>query len=132
MNRISLVGTASALVAAASVLAPAQASAKGGVLAGTWTSTDTDGSSQVLEIRGSGEGSYSMSLEDDSATNACGGDPAMFTGKGTAEGNVLPMVGTLVCLPGGNVVRHRLVITFEYAPATDTLSDETGVTWHRA
>lgn len=132
MRRISLVSIASALVASASVLAPAQATAQGGVLAGTWTSIDHDGSNQVLEIRGSGQGTYSMFLEDDSATVACGGDPAMFVGTGTADGNTVPMFGTLVCLPGGNIISGRIVIGFEYSPATDTLADETGVTWHRA
>ena len=106
--------------------------ARTGTVSGTWTSIDNDGSSQELIVRGSGQGKYAMFLVDDSATNACDGNPAMFVGTSVPDGNTLLMTGSLTCLPGGNVVRHRITIEFEYSPGTDTLTDETGVTWYRS
>ena len=41
------------------------------------------------------------------------------------------MTGTLTCMPGGNPLRFRISVGFVYDPATDTLTDEFGVTWFR-
>ncbi|HET6968340.1 MAG TPA: hypothetical protein VFI44_08695 [Ornithinibacter sp.] len=130
MRRILLAIVWSVLVVVASVAAPT-ASAQSGVFAGTWTSTDTDGSSQELMIRGSGQGSYAVVLVDDAAS-VCDGVPAMFTGSGVATDDTLAVAGALTCLPGGNPFRGRIGFGFEYSSETDTLSDVTGVTWYRS
>jgi len=131
MRRILFTLASALMLVVISVGTAGEASAEQGVLSGTWTSVDTDGSNQVLRIRGSGEGAYAMSLFDDSATGACGGAPAMFVGSGRPDGTHLVMSGTLTCLPGGNVLRLRLTFGFVYDPATDTLTG-LGVTWHRS
>ena len=130
--RRTLLAIVCAVLSAAFLLGtPAPATARTGALSGTWTSIDNDGSSQELVIRGSGQGTYAMFLVDDSATNACDGNPAMFVGTSVPD-NTLVMVGSLACLPGGNVVRSRIAIEFVYSPGADTLTDETGVVWHRS
>jgi hypothetical protein len=48
------------------------------------------------------------------------------------DGDSLVAVGVLVCLPGGNVLRERLAIGYQYDPGTDTLTDDFGILWHRA
>ena len=130
MRRILLTLASALMLVVISVGTAGEAAAEQGVLSGTWTSVDTDGSNQVLRIRGSGEGAYAMSLFDDSA-GACDGAPAMFVGSGEPDGTNLAMSGTLTCLPGGNGVRHRLTFGFVYDHATDTLTG-LGVTWHRS
>ena len=119
------------LVSASAVLAPS-ASAASGPLAGTWTSVDIDGSNQTLDIMGSGRHAYSMIYFDDSATQACDGNPAMVSGRGFVDGDHLLQVGPIVCLPGGNVFSSRITISYDYDTGTDTLIDEIGVVWHRA
>ena len=99
---------------------------------GTWTSTDLDGSSQSLMISGGGSDNYAMFLYDDAATSACGGAPARATGSGSGDGDDLLMQATLSCLPGGNVIRGRIVLDFHYDAATDSLTDFSGVVWQRA
>ena len=111
---------------------PATAWASSGGLAGTWTSVDADGSVQTLDIRGSGQTAYSMVYVDESATDACNGAPARVSGPGFVAGDVVVMYGTLVCLPGGNVFRSRLTLSYEYDPDTGTLTDSFGIVWHRA
>ena len=96
------------------------------------TSVDIDGSSQQLRISGSGQGRYGTVLFDDSASQACGGAPARFVGSGSADGTTLQMTGTVVCLPGGNVLGSRITLSFVYSPTTDTLTDESGVVWYRS
>jgi hypothetical protein len=113
------------------VLAPSAMAASGG-LAGRWTSVDTDGSHQTLDIRGSGSRAYAVVYVDDSATSVCGGAPARISGPGYVDGDSLVAVGVLVCLPGGNVLRERLAIGYQYDAATDTLTDDFGILWHRA
>lgn len=101
-------------------------------LIGTWTSTDTDGSSQWLAIRGGGSDTYAMTLYDEVASSACGGAPARVAGTGRTDGDELTMSGTLTCAPGGNVFRTRLSLAFTYDVATGTLTDFSGVVWHRS
>ena len=102
------------------------------VFHGTWSSTDLDGSHQKLSIRGSGPGIHAMRLYDDSASVACDGFPAHVQGTGSVEGNSLVMTGTLTCQPGGNWLADRISLSFTYSPGTDTLTDESGVTWVRS
>jgi Tol biopolymer transport system component len=113
--------------------APAPASPKDEVFLGTWTSIDVDGSHQTLDIQGSGLGGHLvMSIFDDSATTACGGSPGRLEGSGAVNGESLLMTGTLTCIPGGNPLAGPTSLRFVHDPGTDTLTDESGVTWHRA
>ncbi|WP_392543452.1 hypothetical protein [Oryzobacter telluris] len=130
MRRTVVAVLSTLLALGAAVAAPGSAAAAAGPFTGTWTSTDLDGSNQWVSIRGSGSGAYSVFLYDDSATNACGGDPARFVGAGRADGAFLDVPGTLTCLPGGNVIRHRIGFGFELVD--DTLVDVSGVVWSRA
>ena len=132
MKRARIAVALSAVVTVSSAVLAPTASAAGGPLAGTWTSIDTDGSSQTLDIRGSGAHVYSMTYVDDVATSACGGDPAQITGPGHPEGDSVTMVGALTCLPGGNFIRSRIVLGFVYDGSADTLTDDFGIVWHRA
>lgn len=118
------------LAALIPLAATSSAFAAGGELSGTWTSTDTDGSSQTLEVRGSGAHVYAMSLVDDAAS-ACDGNPAGVVGSGVVDGDTVLMTATLTCQPGGNIFRGRLFIEFVYDAQTDTLTDFFGVTWYR-
>ena len=120
------------ILAVLSVGLVSPASAHQGALSGRWTSTDHDGSHQLLDIRGSGHSTYAMKLFDDSATGACDGMPARVVGPGSVSGNDLLMRGTLVCLPGGNPFRGRISVAFTYSPEADTLTDESGVVWYRS
>ena len=122
---------AAIFVCVSAILAPTAWAASGG-LAGTWTSLDTDGSTQTLSITGSGDKVYAMVYDDESATGACNGAPARIVGPGFVDGNVVVFEGTLVCLPGGNPFRSRLTLGFGYDAGTDTLTDSFGIVWHRA
>jgi len=122
----------STLALSAAVLAP-PASATAGALAGTWVSVDVDGSNQTLEIKGAGNPVYSMSFVDDFTTGVCGGPPAKLVGHGVADGDGVFLLGTLVCLHGGNPIPgERVSFSLEYDAATDTLTDFAGVVWERA
>ncbi|MFC7598448.1 hypothetical protein ACFQU3_24270 [Terrabacter sp. GCM10028922] len=131
MAHTRLATALSAVLMLAGVAVAAPASAASGPLAGTWTSIDTDGSNQTLDIMGSGGHVYSMIYVDDAATSACNGNPAMITGPGIVDGDVLVMNGTLTCLPGGNVFRSRLTVSFVHDSSTDTLTDDFGIVWQR-
>jgi hypothetical protein len=48
------------------------------------------------------------------------------------EGERLLMTGTLTCIPGGNPLQGRTSLGFVYDPGTDTLSDDSGVTWYHS
>ncbi|KRE99256.1 hypothetical protein ASG88_16175 [Nocardioides sp. Soil777] len=128
MKRITSLG---ALVAGLVVgLAAPPALAAQGTLAGTWSSIDTDGSSQTLTVTGSGNGAYAMSLFDDAAT-LCGGAPARATGSGRVEEDRLLSRVSVVCLPGGNLLRGVIGIGYTYDAGADTLTDDFGVVWSR-
>lgn len=85
-----------------------------------------------MRVAGSGRGAYAMFVFDDSATGACGGRAAHVVGRGIADGSSVLMDATLTCLPGGNVLRHRLSVEFFFSSGNDTLTDQFGVLWHRA
>ena len=105
---------------------PAQA---GQGFAGRWVATDLDGSNLVLSVQGDA-GRYAVREVDDAAS-VCGGDPAAVSGSGVARAETLTVAATLVCLPGGNVFRHRLQLSFALDTSTDTLTDNDGVIWRR-
>lgn len=120
------------LLAAPTALLVPPAYAAQGDLAGTWTSVDTDGSNQTLRISGTGNPTYAMFLTDDATSGGCGGPPAQLVGTGRVDGDDVLMRGTLVCLPGGNPVPGgHFFFNFEHDDAADTLTDSTGVVWHR-
>lgn len=138
LSRTLLTGVA-AFTAGAALLGPATAATAAtaagggtGALAGTWTSTDGDGSHQTLDISGSGNHVYSMLYVDDSATGACGGDPAQLSGPGFVDGDHVLMVAALVCLPGGNRFKERLTVGFHYDSGSGTLIDDFDIVWSRA
>jgi hypothetical protein len=133
MRKIVLVVICSLVLAGVAMGAGAAASPQDDVFRGSWTSTDNDGSHQTLDIQGSGQGGHhAMFLFDDFTSGACEGSPAHVQGAGVVDGDRLVMTGTLTCMPGGNPLRFRVSITFEYNPDTDTLTDDSGVTWYRA
>lgn len=112
----------------------ASASAQDDVFRGFWTSVDHDGSHQTLTVQGSGRaGHHAMRYFDDAATGElCGGTKAHIQGSGTVDGDNLHMRGVLTCQPGGNPLHQRIDVGYVYDSATDTLIDDSGVTWSRA
>ena len=82
--------------------------------------------------QGSGQGRLAMFLFDDSATIACHGSPAHVQGSGVVDGAHLLMRGTLTCIPGGNPLTGRVSLRFVYHSGSDTLTDDSGVRWHRS
>lgn len=116
---------------ASAALLTATSGAAAGGFAGSWVATDTlDGSSLSLSIR-SGGTHYAV-REVDAAGSVCGGAPAAVAGAGTARGDTLFVSGTLTCMPGGNILRERIGISFSHSSANDTLTDNDGVVWHRS
>lgn len=121
---------AAALLTLVVAAGPPQASAAQSVVAGTWTSVDTDGSNQTLWVNGSDQGALSVHLYDDYAS-VCG-VPAQFAGTGRLVDGYLDVRGTITCLPGGNFVRGQLGISLWYDAEADVLVDFSGVVWTRA
>ena len=129
MNRIVHALVPLALGAALSLTQPASGAA--GSLSGTWTSTDSDGSSQIMNIKGSGQRAYAITAVDLAAT-LCGGAPALVVGAAWVVEGRLDSVVTVSCVPGGNLLRERVPIGYEYDAGADTLTDSFGVVWSRA
>ena len=124
------IGTTVALAATLLASAPAAVAAQSGGINGSWVSVDFDGSNQTLEINGSG--AYrSMQLFDDEATQACDGGPAWAQGAGRLDGDTLLAFATVICRPGGNVVRGQIPLGFTYDAGTDTITDDAGIVWYR-
>lgn len=119
------------VLSALSFVAAPDVSAGVDVFDGTWTSTDTDGSHQVLTVRGSGPGRRAVALSDDAAS-VCGGEPARVSGSATVDGTTLVLRGAVTCHPGGNPFRGPVTITWVTGLTTGTLVDEFGVTWERS
>ena len=132
MKKLLLVATSSMVLALVPFATNTVASASGNAFQGSWTSIDVDGSNQLLTVRGSGQGRLAMFLFDDSATTACPGLPAHLQGSGVVAGAHLNMRGTLTCIPGGNPLAGRVSLDFVYHSGSDTLTDNTGVRWHRS
>ena len=107
---------------------------------GIWVSTDTDGSSQTMEIVRSGGDDYEFVLRDDAATAACSGAPATMTGNGLLETDERLVIAQpeLTCDDGtipriGPPPQAELAnFTLELDTATDELTDRFGVVWRRA
>jgi hypothetical protein len=129
VRKSALLSALGAIVCVAQILSASPASAATTPFDGTWRSIDSDGSHQQLYVHG---GAHAVKLYDDAATSACRGTPAMVPGFGSVHGRTLTVNGVLVCLPGGNVLRFRILLEFTYHAASDTLTDSTGVIWHRS
>lgn len=108
-----------------------------GDFVGHWTSTDTDGSSQTLDIWQT-NGFYQVVYFDDGGS-VCGvfdeNDdpivPVLGKGRGTADGDELTVNSLLRCLmPGG--VPFMATVTYTYDSGSDTLTDDFGVVWYRS
>jgi len=97
---------------------------------GRWTSIDTDGSHQTLNVRGQGWKTLAVQYHDDRAT-VCGGVPARVSGSGSVDGNIMFVRGALTCQPGGKPFPGSVVLGFTYVAANDTLEDASGVVWTR-
>ena len=108
--------------------------------AGTWTSTDTDGSSQTMGIQHADGDEHEVVLHDDAAT-ACSGAPATVTGTARLS-SVTELVvpqpvatcddGSTPMTPDGQRLDEVLTeITFVHDPDTGTLTDSYGVVWRR-
>ena len=118
-------------VAGLLALVPA-ASAADTAFAGTWASTDTDGSRQTLAI---GRGSTPSVTYLDFYAQTCdtAGSPStqfVATGRGSVEG-----ASMWVDFRNGGCGRHKLGpfgLGFSYDGTGDTLTDDFGITWYRA
>lgn len=120
-----------AIVATVTVVGLGSAATAGeDVFGGTWTSTDLDGSSQVLVITlRSAPGQYLVQLED-SASSLCSGLPVVGDGSASASGQTLSGTITLRCTPSKTY--PNIPFTMTYQPGTGVVVDGLGVTWSHA
>jgi hypothetical protein len=108
--------------------------------AGIWVSTDTDGSSQTMEIVRSDGGDYELVLRDDVATTACSGAPSTMTGSGLLEAdNKLVIAQPELTCDDGTIPANGpppqpefANFTLELDTATEKVVDSFGVVWRRA
>ena len=111
----------------------------GAAFVGTWVSTDTDGSTQTMEIVHSGGDDYELVLRDD-FTTACSGAPATMTGTALPKTDERLVIGQpeLTCDNGANPrigtppPAELANFTLALDTATDELVDSLGVVWWRA
>ena len=94
---------------------------------GNWTSTDTDGSAQTMEIGIAADGSTQMTVHDDAATAACAGAAATVTGTGLLDGigDLVITLTSLTCADGSEpAVRPENVgtCTLRYDIDADTFT----------
>lgn len=105
-----------------------------------WVSTDTDGSSQTMEIIRSGDGEYEVVVRDEAATAACSNAPATMTGTGLLETEETLVIAApeLTCDDGtmpriGPPPQAEFAnFTLELDTATDELVDSFGIVWRRS
>ena len=130
--RRTLTGIMAAWLAVAGLLAVVPGvSAADSAFAGTWISTDSDGSRQALSI---GRGSNPAVTYLDFYANSCataGARSTQFvaTGRGTIDDTQL-----WVDFRDGGCGRHKLGpfgLGFWYDSGSDTLTDDFGITWYR-
>jgi hypothetical protein len=117
-------------MAAAGLLAVVPAvSAADAAFAGTWVSTDTDGSTQALAV---GRGSRPAVTYLDFYASSCEGGPTtqfVATGQGAIEGDSMG-----VEFRSGGCGRDKIGpfgLGFAYDAASDSLTDDFGITWYR-
>ena len=133
-NRFSLFVLSVALLMMAALVSTAGAASDPFV--GKWTSTDIDGSYQILTIGGGSGSSYHMRVYDFGAST-CGLDPDTgdFLYAASIEGTLsLPngmLSGTLplYCQTSPPTFYSNAFLQFTYDPTNDTLVDNFGVVW---
>jgi hypothetical protein len=107
---------------------------------GMWLSTDTDGSSQTMEIARSGADDYDVVIRDEAATAACARGASTLTGVGLLATSTSLLVAQprLTCDDGttptiGPPPQAELAnFTLDLDTATGELVDTFGVVWQRA
>jgi hypothetical protein len=103
---------------------------------GKWSSTDTDGSYQILTIGGGNGSSYHIRVYDFGAST-CGLDPetgdflyaASIEGTFSLSNGMLSGTLPLYCQTSPPTFDGDAFLQFTYDPATDTLVDNFGVVW---
>ena len=106
--------------------------ANGSQFTGRWVSTDTDGSSQTLNVSG---GARPSVVYQDFYASGCDtfGGPAthwVASGKGSVDGDVLEVgFHKSGC---GSFGMGGYGDAYVYDAGTDTLTDTFGITWYRA
>ncbi len=106
---------------------------------GVWLSTDTDGSSQTMEIARSGTDEYEVVIRDEAATAACAGGASTLTGTGRLATDTSLVIAQpeLTCDDGtippiGPPPQAELAnFTLDLDTATGELVDSFGVVWQR-
>jgi len=108
---------------------------------GTWVSTsDTDGGTQTMTVRVSGDDAVEITVRDDVAT-VCSGTPSTMTGTGRIEAGTALVIPAPVytcddgsepeALSGPPLQEQLRDWTLVLDPQTDTLSDGFGGLWLR-
>jgi len=131
--RLFAVALSIALLLAAAI--PATASSRH-PFRGNWKGTDTfDQSNMTLSIveeSRSGGQVFTIRGTDDRTGQWCGG-PAKMQGLGVLDGdNSVALSLVWWCLPAGSTILYFLDDTLTYDPSTDTISDNSLTTFHRA
>jgi hypothetical protein len=104
-----------------------------------WLSTDTDGSSQTMEIVLSGTDEYQVVIHDEAATAACAGGASTVTGAGRLATDTSLVIAqpALTCDDGtvppiGPPPQRDLAdFTLDLYTTTGELVDTSGVVWQR-
>jgi hypothetical protein len=100
---------------------------------GVWESVDLDDSNQRLSFGGGGATRH-VSFRDDNATGGvCESGEGWFMARGTGEvdGDTISVVLTNARCEDRTTVTDEFHVEFVHDPATNTLSDDSGVTWFR-
>jgi hypothetical protein len=100
---------------------------------GSYRSTDSDGSHQLLAFGASGSGRYAgyraVLYLDDSAT-VCGGDRAIAKGVGAIDGASIGVVFEVSCRDVADHVADDYIV-FAFDQSAGTLTDTYGIVWTR-
>jgi hypothetical protein len=131
MNRRFFAAVA-ALILAVAIPAAALARPAASPFAGTWASTDYDGSTQTLVVSG---GAHPSVVYQDFYAIGCdtfaGPDTHwVAAGSGTIEGDTL--FAEFVKSGCGTFLQGGYGDYFVYDAGSDTLTDAAGIAWHRA
>ncbi len=111
---------------------------------GVWVSTDIDGSAQTMEIKGVGDGSVEVRIQEAAWDGAivragkvaCGVAATTLTGTGELDGSgeLVVTVAAVTCVDGSEPVvsaGELADLRFAREAGSDTLTDDSGVVWHR-
>ncbi len=133
MKRLTVLTLSIVLVLLLSVTLPVSATSNH-AFRGHWTGIDLDGSNLALtfnEQSRSGGNVFDIQETDDMCT-LCGGPPAKMIGVGYLAGaNTLNASTVWWTVPTGNPVFPFPNVTYTYDPLTDTITDFSGVVFHR-